>query len=111
VRFAAAVLRFQIGTYQGSGFAGGAIHDALAVGGVIDSSLLQTKAMRVDVETAGKFTRGETVANRSDAVDHVLWTGQRYETVGVDPVTPNVKVAVGVRAQAFIDLFIRRIGK
>jgi purine nucleosidase len=108
-RFAAAVLRFQIGTYQGTGFAGGAIHDALAVAGVLDPSLLQTKPMRVDIETAGKFTRGETVANRANAVDRVVRSGDGYETVGVDAVTPNVNVAVGVHSRAFIELFIRRI--
>ncbi len=108
-RFAAAVLRFQIGTYQGTGFAGGAIHDALAVGAVIKPALLETQPMRVDVETGGKFTRGATVANRSNAVDRVVWTGHWYETVGVDKVQPNVKVAVGVQAQSFIQMFIDRI--
>ena len=38
--FAAAVARFQIGTYKGTGiFHGGAVHDALAVGQVIDPTI------------------------------------------------------------------------
>ena len=108
-RFAAAVLRFQIGTYQGTGFAGGAIHDALAVGAIVRPSLLETKPMRVDIETGGNFTRGETVANRSNAEDRVVWAGNWYETVGVNAVTPKVNVAVGVQAPSFIQMFIERI--
>jgi purine nucleosidase len=108
-KFAAAVARFQIGTYQGTGFGGGAVHDALAVGAVIDSSFLTTQAMRVDIETDGKFTRGETVGNRSNAVDRVVSKGDRLETVGVDSVQPNVKVAVGVDSTRFIRLLVDRI--
>jgi purine nucleosidase len=107
--FAAAVTRFQIATYQGTGFGGGAIHDALAVGAVIDSSFLKTKAMRVDIETQGKFTRGATVANRENAVDRVVPKGGRLETVGVDAVQPNVQVAIGVDSKRFIQLFVDRI--
>lgn len=108
-KFAAAVARFQIGTYQGTGFVGGAIHDALAVGAVIDPSFLKTKAMRVDIELDGKLTRGATVANRENAVDRVVPRGDRLETVGVDSVEPNVQVAIGVDSQRFIQMFVERI--
>jgi purine nucleosidase len=108
-RFAAAVARFQIGTYQGTGFGGGAVHDALAVGAVIDRSFLKTQGMRVDIETDGRFTRGETVGNRGNAVDRVVPRGDRLETVGVDAVQPNVKVAVGVDSSRFIELLVSRL--
>jgi len=108
-RFAAAVARFQIGTYQGTGFGGGAVHDALAVGAVVDPSFLKTQDMRVEIETDGKFTRGETVGNRGNAVDRVVPKGNRLETVGVDAVQPNVHVAVGVDSARFIQLFVERI--
>jgi purine nucleosidase len=108
-RFAAAVARFQIGTYQGTGFGGGAVHDALAVGAVVDPSFLKTQDMRVEIETDGKFTRGETVGNRGNAVDRVVPKGNRLETVGVDAVQPNVHVAVGVDSARFIQLFVDRI--
>jgi inosine-uridine nucleoside N-ribohydrolase len=107
--FAAAVARFQIGTYQGTGFGGGAVHDALAVGAVIDNSLLKTQEMRVDIETDGKFTRGETVGNRGNAVDRVVARGDRLETVGVDAVQPNVQVAIGVDSARFIELLVARL--
>ena len=108
-RFAAAVARFQIGTYQGTGFGGGAVHDALAVGAVIDRSFLNTQGMRVDIETDGKFTRGETVGNRGNAVDRVVPRGDRLETIGVDAVQPNVQVAVGVDSSRFIELLVSRL--
>src|ERR1700751_1207751 len=95
-KFAAAVARFQIGTDQGTGFGGGAVHDALAVGAVIDRSVLKTQGMRVDIETDGRFTRGETVGNRGNAVDRIISKGDRLETVGVDAVQPNVQGCVGV---------------
>lgn len=108
-KFAAAVARFQIGTYQGTGFGGGAVHDALAVGAVIDPSFLKTQDMRVDIETDGKFTRGETVGNRGNAVDRVVPKNGRLETVGVDSVQPNARVAIGVESIRFIQLLVERI--
>jgi len=107
--FAAAVARFQIGTYQGTGFGGGAVHDALAVGAVVDRSFLKTQDMRVDIETDGRFTRGETVGNRGNAADRVIPKGDRLETVGVDSVQPNVHVAVGVDSTRFIELLVGRL--
>jgi purine nucleosidase len=107
--FAAAVARFQIGTYQGTGFGGGAVHDALTVGAVIDRSVLKTQGMRVDIETDGRFTRGETVGNRGNAVDRIIPKGDRLETVGVDAVQPNVQVAVGVDSSRFIELLVNRL--
>jgi inosine-uridine nucleoside N-ribohydrolase len=108
-KFAATVLRYQIGTYKGTGiFHGGAVHDALAVGGVIDRTLLRTQDMRVDIETEGKFTRGMTVANRKNVVEKNIRKGDHLESMGVEPVTPNAHVAVGVDARRFIDLLIER---
>ena len=109
--FAATVLRYQIGTYKGTGiFHGGAIHDALAVGQAIDNTFLTTQAMRVDIETQGKFTRGMTVANRKNVVEKEAPSGDHVESVGVEPVTPNVHVATGIDARRFVDFLLSRIG-
>jgi purine nucleosidase len=109
--FAATVLRYQIGTYKGTGiFHGGAIHDALAVGQAIDSSFLTTQDMRVDIETEGKFTRGMTVANRKNVIEKEAVSGDHVESVGVEPVTPNVHVATGIDARRFVDFLLARIG-
>jgi inosine-uridine nucleoside N-ribohydrolase len=108
-KFAAAVARFQIGLYQGTGFGGGAIHDALAVGAAIDPSFLTTKAMRVDVETGGRFARGATIGNRHGTVDKVVLHGDQLESVGVKPVEPNVNVAVGIDSERFLKFFVSRL--
>lgn len=108
-KFAATVARFQIGLYQGTGFGGGAIHDALAVGQVIDPTFMTTKAMHVDVETGGRFARGETIGNRHGTVDKVVLHDGQQESVGVLPVTPNVNVAVGIDSERFLKFFVARL--
>ena len=108
--FAAAVLRFQIGTYKGTGiFHGGAVHDALAVGQVVDSTILKTQDMRVDIETDGKFTRGMTVANRKNAIEKNVPEGDHLQSMGLEAVQPNVHVAVGADSQRFVEMLITRI--
>ena len=108
--FAAAVARFQIGTYKGTGiFHGGAVHDALAVGQVIDSTILKTQDMRVDIETDGKFTRGMTVANRKNAIERNVPEGDHLQSVGLEAVEPNVHVAVSADSRKFVDMLIGRI--
>jgi len=108
-KFAAALARFQISLYQGTGFRGGAVHDALAVGAAIDPTFLKTAAMRVDVETAGQFTRGETVANRHGTVDRIVTDGDFVASAGVDPVQPNVNVAVGIDSDRFLRFLVSRL--
>ncbi len=108
-KFAAALGRFQIKLYEGTGFNGGAIHDALAVGAAIDPSFLKTRAMRVDVETTGEFARGETIANRHGTVDKIAVNGDVLETVGVIAVQPNVNVAVGIDSERFLKFLVSRL--
>jgi len=109
--FAATVLRYQIGTYKGTGiFHGGAIHDALAVGAAINPTFLTTQDMRVDIETRGQFTRGMTVANRKDVVEKEKVVDGVSEAVGVTPVQPNVHVAIGIDAPRFVTFLLSRIG-
>ncbi len=105
--FAATVARYQIGVGEASG--GGAVHDALAVGAVIDPTLLQTKFLRVDVETAGEFARGETVANRFGTVEKNVPAGDHWDTVGLTKIQPNVHVGVGVDGRRFIDMLVTRL--
>jgi inosine-uridine nucleoside N-ribohydrolase len=95
--------------YQGTGFPGGAIHDALAVGAAIDPSFLKTTPMRVDVETAGTYARGETIANRHGTLDKIVANGALLESVGVNPVQPNVNVAVGIDSDRFLKFLVSRL--
>jgi inosine-uridine nucleoside N-ribohydrolase len=80
------------------------------VGAVIDPTLLQTKFLRVDVETGGAFARGETVANRTGSIERNVPSGDHMDTVGLNKIQPNVHVAVGVENRRFIDMLISRLG-
>jgi len=85
------------------------MYDPLAVGVAIDSTLVKAPAMRVDVETRGEFTRGETVANRHGMVERNVLHGDRYVIEGVDKTEPNAKVCIDVDADRFLQLFVSRI--
>ncbi len=108
--FAVGVLRFMVDLAGRLGAEGTPMHDPLAVGAVIDRSLITTRDMRVDVETRGEHARGETVASRHNSSDRKVPRGDRYIIEGVEKVQPNVHVAVESDAQRFIQLFISRIG-
>ena len=75
------------------GINGAPLHDALAVSYVIDPSILETKYLRVDIETRGEFTRGETV------VDVYRVTGK----------SPNADVAFDLELKKFKGLIFDTI--
>jgi purine nucleosidase len=107
--FAVRVLDFLVARSSGLGADGTPMHDPLAVGAVIDRSLITTRDMWVEVETRGEFTRGETVASRHNSSDRKVWRGDHYSIDGIEKVEPNVHVAVESDARRFIDLFISRL--
>jgi inosine-uridine nucleoside N-ribohydrolase len=85
------------------------MHDPLAVGTVIDPTLVKLQDMHIDVETRGQFTRGETVGNRMGQNEKYVLTGDHYEIVGYDVLSKNARVAVGSDGDRFINLFISRV--
>jgi inosine-uridine nucleoside N-ribohydrolase len=107
--FAVGVLSFMVDLASKLGADGTPMHDPLAVGAVIERSLITTQDMRVEVETRGEFTRGETVASRHNSSDRKVLRGERYVVDGVERVNPNVHVAVESDSKRFIELFISRI--
>src|SRR6516165_699085 len=106
--FAVGVLKFMVHLW-GQGTGGAAMYDPLAVGVAIDAALVTTQSMRVDVETRGQFTRGETVANRHNAVERDVLHGDRFVIEAVDTLQPNVRVCVAVHAETFLQMFISRL--
>ncbi len=107
--YATETMRFLIDLSAKFGADATPMHDPLAIGVVIDPSFVRTKHMRVDVETKGEFTRGQTVGNRHNAVEHNEDVGDRLMMTGIDRVEPNVHVAVAVDAERFLSLFIDRL--
>jgi purine nucleosidase len=71
-----------------------ALHDPLAVAVLTEPDLVTWQDAHVAVETAGRFTRGVSVA------DLLMWE---------DPPTPNCRIATSVDAEAFRRLFFARM--
>jgi purine nucleosidase len=91
--FAVAVFSFMMERMEKYGLSGMAMHDPLAVGVVIDRTLVTTQCLPVEVETQGKLTRGETVADRRNRKE----------------IERCAKVCLGVQADRFIELFVTRL--
>jgi inosine-uridine nucleoside N-ribohydrolase len=107
--FIVSVVQFLVNLSGTFGAPGSPMYDPSAVAVAIDSTLVKTQEMHVDVETRGEFTRGETVGNRHGVVEHNVLRGDRYVIEGVDKVVPNAKVCVDVDADRFLQLFVSRI--
>jgi purine nucleosidase/pyrimidine-specific ribonucleoside hydrolase len=75
---------------------GMAMHDPLAVGVVIDSTLVRTSPLPVQVETAGEWTTGMTVGDR------------RSGRPGLK-ASANANVALDVDGSRFLDVFLTRV--
>ena len=107
------VADFLIALSEKYGDPGTPMYDPLAVGVALDPTLVKAPAMRVEVETRGDFTRGETVANRRGAIErnvlHHFPDGDRYVIEGLDKVEPNALVSTDVNAEKFLQMFVTRI--
>jgi inosine-uridine nucleoside N-ribohydrolase len=82
--------RFHRTTY---GWPGPPVHDALALASVFRPALLETVECSVEIETMSELGRGRTY------VDLYRRTAR----------APNARVAVGVDAEAFLDLLEERL--
>jgi purine nucleosidase len=96
VRYVADALRFYMEFHAHyDGFYGAFIHDPLTVAAALDSTLIRTRAVTVDVELGGSLTTGETVTD---------WRG-------VWGRPPNVDVAVEADAPEFLRRLVERVGR
>jgi len=107
--FAARLMKFLVALSERWGSPGAPMYDPLAMGVAIDSTLVRTQRMRVDIETGGHYTRGETVANRHNTVERNVPYGDRLWIEGIDQVQPNADVAVDVDAERFLKMLIKRL--
>ena len=107
--FVSQLADFYLTRSEKSGYQGAAMYDPLAVATAIDSTLVTLKDMRVDVETKGEFTRGETVANRMGSYENNVLHADHYEIDGVIEVKPNARVCLASDADRFLKLFISRL--
>lgn len=91
-RFASALGQAGLSVRKGAP-AGFIMHDPLAIGVAMDSTLVEATPLMVRVETAGALTRGMTVADRRP------WA----------TASPNCRVALRVDADRFLRLFEARV--
>jgi inosine-uridine nucleoside N-ribohydrolase len=108
--FAARVLEYLVNRCEKKyGLEGAPLYDPTAMGAVIDRSLITTRFMHVDVELRGEFTRGETVANRQNALNRKVPRWDRLVFEGTEPLAPNTHVATDIDAERFVRLLIARL--
>lgn len=83
------------GTFHANvyGFDGSPIHDAVAVAQVAVPELLELRELHVAIDCESTLCRGRTVVD--------IWRRTGNE--------PNAKVAVGIDAEAFIELLVSRL--
>jgi purine nucleosidase len=108
-RLVIAIARYIIAKSATFGTQGMAMYDPLAVAAVIDPSLVSLQSMRIDIETRGTLTRGETVANRMGTNEIHIVRGDHLEVDRFEPTKPNARVAMSADAARFLGLLIRHL--
>lgn len=86
-------LEFFYQFHRGLGYEGAPVHDAVAVAALLKPEIMESRELYVQVETAGEFCKGATVADFN----------------GVLGKAPNAKVLMGIDRQAFVDLLVEAI--
>lgn len=101
-RFLQGAVPFYIEFYERYGSTDGAsMHDPLALAIAIDPSLARLQTTRVEVETEGTWTRGETVTDLRGIRRSPWPTGWMPED--------NARVALDVDVSAFMTLLVERL--
>lgn len=109
--FARSLLEYLLSRTDEFGLAGTPLYDPLAIGVLLDRSVVTTERLRVEIETGGELTRGQTVVNRWGLVDRTVLRDDRYVVEGMDRVEPNTNVCVDVDAEKFLRLFVSRVSR
>ena len=84
-------LDFFYNFHRGIGYAGAPVHDAVAVAALVRPEILTARDLYVQVETAGDFCRGATIA------DHY----------GYHQQPPNTHALIDIDREGFIDLLAK----
>jgi inosine-uridine nucleoside N-ribohydrolase len=108
---AAGILEHHVILSEKYGLKGAPLYDPTAMAAVIDRTLITTQAMHVDVELRGEHTRGETVANRQNALNRKVPEGDHLVFRGTESLSPNTDVAIDIDRDRFFSLFISRLSR
>jgi inosine-uridine nucleoside N-ribohydrolase len=110
-RAAAGIARAIMATYRGHGEKSGpTLHDPLAVSALIRPDILTFESYRVQIETNGLITAGESVGWKHPPIRYAAaFENSPRVTPSEETFTANTKVAVDVRPDSFFRLLIDRI--
>ncbi len=107
----ASMAEHYIESAEARGYDSAALHDPLAVGLAVDPSLAkQSLSARVDVETKGELTYGQTVINWGLVRRPRIPEGDHDRIGAPEPVAPNALVPVEIDGERFVELFLERMG-
>ncbi len=109
-RFAYQVLERYLAADLAAGLSGSPLHDPLAVAVLARPKLVRCRRLRVEIETEGRYTAGQSVTNLAEKVERIEPRGDHDDVVGLSRPEPNCDVALEVDAPAFLDLFCARLG-
>jgi purine nucleosidase len=109
-RFAYGALGRYLQADLAAGLEGSPLHDPLAVGALAQPELVTCRPLRVEIETEGRLTAGQSVANVAGVTEQLESRGDHDDIVGVVRRDPNCEVALDVNTSAFVDLFCARLG-
>jgi len=110
---AARIARSLMETFKKSGYPEEWLYlnDPLVVGALLDPAILTLEDYRVEIETRGTFTAGESVGFKKHS-DRVSAPLQGIDTASATKdFHPNCKVATEVDVPRFFDLLISRLGR
>jgi purine nucleosidase len=109
-RLAVQVLDFYLKADLAAGLEGSPLHDPLAVAVAAQPALVTCRPMRDEIETAGRLTAGQSVANTLGYVEKIQSRGEHDDVVGLEQPEPNCRVAIDVDTSRFLRLFSERLG-
>jgi len=110
-RAAARVMRATLHRVGLTGANGGRllVHDAIAIAALIDPAILTTHELRVEVETEGRLTAGETVGYRRAPMRHSAPLLEAPPSYELGAFRANAKVAQDIDSERFLNLLIYRL--
>jgi inosine-uridine nucleoside N-ribohydrolase len=109
-RFGCRILDWYVKADLAAGLEGSPLHDPLAVAALLLPDLLTYRSLRVDIETAGRLTAGQSVVNMGRVVERIEDRGDHDDVVGLYRPEPNCEVALDVDTPRFVALFCERLG-
>ena len=96
-RFAYAILDHYLQADLAAGLEGSPLHDPLAVAALVQPALLTCRPLRVEIETAGRLTAGQSVVNLAHVMERVRIARGPRRRGGTRPPAAQLPGGAGCR--------------